>query len=525
MDCDTDMCCPQCGFSADNAQAEIGAPPRNDLRLKELLSCNDPPMDHEAKELLSLHLENQEVLSHLEERISLINSTLNDLDEKKKQVESRLREGQTALHPLRGTPSEVLGEIFRIVVDDFEEESKQNENSLQMNYPSWVLSHVSSRWRRTALSMPHLWTYLACNFDYANSLSHVFLLGAYLARSCGRQLAVTLHSRRSITGHPSLPIILLSCSRWRFAALSLPTSEYTAFNNIPGTFEQLKSVVLAMSTVDNEEEVPPGSITAFKHAPLTSIGTAGSIRLFHRAVDLPWDRIDSFHYEGFQASSSTTLTILDTTKNLKTAEVYIGGTLPANIQPCVNDSVQSLTFTGCIRNAAKLLPRLQMPNLTRLRIQLHEHHNCASKPILQSLSLPTGQFIKNMSLALREADTREVDGLVQLLTSTPILVRLEIVLAKQGSVNKLCRALSRESGLVEGLEVLTLKGLRGLKVSSQLIQLIKSRRSDAEGSVNLRRVKVDYAILVDESVQSAFRQLVKEGLEGPLLLKDGIEYS
>ncbi|KAF9049363.1 hypothetical protein BDZ89DRAFT_710361 [Hymenopellis radicata] len=262
MDCDTDMCCQQCGFVADSERAEISALPQNDLRLKELLSSNDPPTDFEAKELLSLNREDQDVLSHLEERISRINGTLNDLVEKKKQVENRLREGQTVLHPLRATPSEVLGEIFRFTVDDFEEGSTHMpENSLQMGYPSWVLSHVSSRWRRTALSMPRLWTHLACNFDYANSLSHVFLLGAYLSRSSGRKLIVTLQSSRSITGHPSLPTILLTCPRWCFAALSLPPSEYKAFNNIPGTFEHLESLILAMSTVDNEDQFPSGCIT------------------------------------------------------------------------------------------------------------------------------------------------------------------------------------------------------------------------------------------------------------------------
>ncbi|KAF9039533.1 hypothetical protein BDZ89DRAFT_895322, partial [Hymenopellis radicata] len=109
--------------------------------------------------------------ANLDERVALIQATLDTLQEAKKEVDALEAKLKTALHPIRTVPNEVLGEIFSALVEASPAPSFQDlqdgnfVDSLNMVSPVWVVSQVSSRWRETALATSRLWTRVSLSFQ------------------------------------------------------------------------------------------------------------------------------------------------------------------------------------------------------------------------------------------------------------------------------------------------------------------------------------------------------------------------
>ncbi|KAF8883374.1 hypothetical protein CPB85DRAFT_1233264, partial [Mucidula mucida] len=78
----------------------------------------------------------------------------------------RLLDLQNILHPKRYIPPEILADIFYHAVSDAFEtpldivRDGRFTDSLSMSAPHWVVSRVSSHWRRTALTTPRIWRFV-----------------------------------------------------------------------------------------------------------------------------------------------------------------------------------------------------------------------------------------------------------------------------------------------------------------------------------------------------------------------------
>lgn len=93
----------------------------------------------------------------LAETISQLEAKLPALAKEKDAVDALISDLSVILHPARTIPHEILSEIFTLVTLSSAAPTNESlcgrifQDSLDPSYPSWVLSKVSSSWRRAAL--------------------------------------------------------------------------------------------------------------------------------------------------------------------------------------------------------------------------------------------------------------------------------------------------------------------------------------------------------------------------------------
>ncbi|KAF9033458.1 hypothetical protein BDZ89DRAFT_1130973 [Hymenopellis radicata] len=229
------MICSQCA-------TKLRTPVTNELeslpeatskRIKDLLASNVAPPERERESLSDLMSRTQNYATSLETRIAELRATLEHLLYEKSTTEQRLRDLKTALHPIRVVPPEIFAQIFDEAVSDAalipleKVREGKSANSIDSSQ-SCVVSQVSSVWRRTALKTQRLWRFVHVSFDrYPRNLSTSIFLNRFLTRSAEHMLHVMLHAT---VEHPAMTVLLMTSSRWKTAAVSLPPSLYHSWD-------------------------------------------------------------------------------------------------------------------------------------------------------------------------------------------------------------------------------------------------------------------------------------------------------
>ncbi|KAJ7607898.1 hypothetical protein FB45DRAFT_947199 [Roridomyces roridus] len=133
-------------------------------RLHILLHSNKPA---ECLEFPAIH----SAISSIDGRLELLDGELSRLRHRLAELEEdraalcRSRDQHVGiLSPLRRMPAETLGEIFTWALPSLVD-LDQRKSFIKQS--PWVLTHVCSQWRATAISMPSLWSMLYVDRSYS----------------------------------------------------------------------------------------------------------------------------------------------------------------------------------------------------------------------------------------------------------------------------------------------------------------------------------------------------------------------
>ncbi|KIY64856.1 hypothetical protein CYLTODRAFT_467192 [Cylindrobasidium torrendii FP15055 ss-10] len=134
--------------------------------IPRLFNSNEVPSADERRKL-------EDVLPRLTNEAAQLEEEIAALKERHSKIMGKVHGIQSALHPQRVIPDDILREIFAFCVPwCFETPSElvplPLESSTDASEPPWTLSQVCRNWRAVALSCPHLWS--AVQIEYSATL-------------------------------------------------------------------------------------------------------------------------------------------------------------------------------------------------------------------------------------------------------------------------------------------------------------------------------------------------------------------
>ncbi len=333
--------------------------------------------------------------------------------------------------PIRRLPLELLAEVFERTVPTASWLTSTRE-------APWILGHVSSTWRKLALSLPSLWSSISVD-DYHEHT--VQMLKAALTRTGTAPLTLRLYLSFMTVAQITEVYLILCDERHRWKSISITLESYysgaaQSFVSLlaPADYPILESFELVME-VPFRVVLPAGF---FDRAPM----------LHHIQMrplltsDLPWSQITTFITSTFTVEQQ--FTILRESPQLQTLEIegYRETHVPpaANSYPLLHTSLATFEVPDI-----SSFPFLTLPALADLYVNNIVDKNDAdnfsafvsqSGCPLESLRFPFAAF--SVSLVdtfarlpnLRELHTAFFDGdvspLLSALSSPPlILPRLE----------------------------------------------------------------------------------------------------
>ncbi|KAK0197994.1 hypothetical protein F5146DRAFT_1017759 [Armillaria mellea] len=214
-------------------------------RIQALLKSNDPLLETERVSLLATASESSNLLSVLKESIDHAQNALNALLDGQAKVTEDLRAAKRLLHPIRSIPDDMLRHIFSFCVygvyDLLDEDG--TSNTLDSRKPPWTLSQVCRSWRRISLSTPSLWSCLSIDFEqYLKPKDvhlHQFMLGLHIQRARQSQLTIKLSSKKDVSSHAFIPILLTSIPYWKHLCACIPAKSLAVLSTYGSYFESL----------------------------------------------------------------------------------------------------------------------------------------------------------------------------------------------------------------------------------------------------------------------------------------------
>ncbi|KAK0457246.1 uncharacterized protein EV420DRAFT_514468 [Desarmillaria tabescens] len=333
--------------------------------------------------------------------------------------------------PIRRLPPELLAEVFERTVPTSSSSWLTNIREVP-----WILGHVSSSWRKLALSLPSLWSSIYID-EYRKRT--VPMLKLALARSGTAPL--TLHLYLSFMGADQMmelySILSNECYRWKSISITLESYSNEAAQQffsliVPADYPILESFSFIMDAPFSHLGVFPAGF--FDRAPMLH-----DIHMFPSLTnDIPWSQITTF------ISSTITVeqqfVLLREAPQLQTLEVedYRGTHVLSveNSYPLVHASLTTFRAPDI-----STFSSLTLPALTNLYINNIVDKNDADKfsafvsrsgcP-LESLRFPFAAF--SLSLVdtfsslptLRELNTAFFDGdvtpLLSALSAPPLIL-------------------------------------------------------------------------------------------------------
>lgn len=276
-----------------------------------------------------------------------------------RELRNRASTIATALAPVTALPTELLRDIFRMVVVD--DDSSQSRIAL---------SHVSSRWRSVSLALPELWTELQHRASYRDKMTTEFM-----ARSRSLTLGISLD-----TSIPSatIPGSRLSSVTIRgrvtheaFHALVPPTPvpnlRYMSLcqNNNPGNFPVSWQMANLRKLVLCGVELTPGSESV------------------HHLTELHISNVDfNAFYRTISAIGAQALSHIELSNITGGSDRYAGLAQGLSVE-----QVQRLVIKDCDPRVIKLLfVHTQMPSLRHLSLSMGSLAKQEGMPIIRALA-------------------------------------------------------------------------------------------------------------------------------------------
>ncbi|PBK91928.1 hypothetical protein ARMGADRAFT_1013700 [Armillaria gallica] len=342
--------------------------------------------------------------------------------------------------PIRRLPLELLAEVFERTVP-----TGHSSWVTSTREAPWILGHVSSTWRKLALSLPSLWSSISVD-DYRQHT--VQMLKAALTRSGTAPLTLRLYLSFMTVDQMTELYLILCDERHRWKSISITLESYGG---------EAQSFVSLLAPADYL------ILESFDLVMEGPFRVALPARFFNRAPmlhhiqmrplltsDLPWSQITTFITSTFTVEQQ--FIILRESPQLQTLEIedYRGTHVPpaANSYPLLHTSLATFEVPDI-----SSFPFLTLPALTDLYVNNIVDKNDAdnfsafvsqSGCPLESLRFPFAAFSASLvdTFArlpnLRELHTAFFDGdvspLLSALSSPPlILPRLEDLELNQAS--------------------------------------------------------------------------------------------
>ncbi|KAK0482740.1 hypothetical protein IW261DRAFT_1418266 [Armillaria novae-zelandiae] len=332
---------------------------------------------------------------------------------------------------IRRLPLELLAEVFERTIS-----TDHSRWITSTRETPWILGHVSSTWRRLALSLPSLWSSISIDGYHKHTVQ---MLRVLLTRSGTAPLTLRLYlSFMKVDQMKELYLILCGeRRRWKSISITLESyyggaaAPFVTLLKAPADYPILESFDLVMDVPFGVVYLPAGS---FDRAPM--LHTVRMRPLL--TIDLPWSRITTFSTSAFTVEQQ--FMILRESPQLQTLEIesYRGTHMPpaADSYPLLHPSLATLEVPNI-----SSFPFLTLPALTDLYVNNIVDTNDAdnfsvfvrqSGCRLESLRFPFAAFSASlvdtfaMQPNLRELHTVFFDGnvlpLLFALSSAPLIL-------------------------------------------------------------------------------------------------------
>ncbi|KAK7053218.1 hypothetical protein VNI00_003837 [Paramarasmius palmivorus] len=147
------------------------------------------PSSQERIENLAAIREEEELLEEYDKKISQLREILGTLEEHRVALNQQISQRRSLISALRNIPPEILDEIFACVCED-----TRYSLAIPVSSPPPILSisQVSSRWRRTALSRPKLWSSITVDANLAHPRS-CDMISTFLRNAGSYPLTLAVH--------------------------------------------------------------------------------------------------------------------------------------------------------------------------------------------------------------------------------------------------------------------------------------------------------------------------------------------
>ncbi|KAL0065700.1 hypothetical protein AAF712_007341 [Marasmius tenuissimus] len=307
----TQCYCVQCGINLNQQRRD----PARSLDLLEVLSTiNDPPPATQHAILRKEYKETSLADAALDTDIERLQVTLDVAKRQSAMLKACLPAYKLVLNPIRYLPIEILGNIFRLCVDEDVDlptrmtRLHQNPSylpTLDTAQSPWTLGQVCRRWRELVISLPDLWTAVDINWDsdYVGERTRLLIerrVSLLLQRSLDRSLYISWHQDSCQDR-----ILSMLCSRsfqWRAATIRTGLKGLRHLSAYSGLFPGLSELHLHFEQDEwEEQDETDDAFSVFRDTPALCVLTLSGDTLISSRLkrQFPWEQITRFNVKGY----------------------------------------------------------------------------------------------------------------------------------------------------------------------------------------------------------------------------------
>jgi len=210
--------------------------------------------------------------------------------------------------PISHLPEDILREIFSHTISRVD-----MIEYVDIKEEPWLLSYISSEWRRVSLECPTLWTQISIDLGdpvSARVVSNSHLLALQLSRASNLpiHLFLSCDDMENTVDHPYHILLAPTTSRWQSLYIDGPLGSMHAFSNALRAFPLLAKVEVCIHPFqrvrDREEEKLDEKALRWLQNPASIRDLKINVLLPGiLAQSIPWNLIRSFHLDSFSRIS------------------------------------------------------------------------------------------------------------------------------------------------------------------------------------------------------------------------------
>ncbi|KAK0200025.1 hypothetical protein DFS33DRAFT_213203 [Desarmillaria ectypa] len=302
--------CPHCGLTPRGTWVSHVPYARN-ARVEELLSTNRPLLAAEEVTYRDLLARSSERLSTIENQMHHLRVQLALAEKQRQEILVMNQDLKSVTSPIRRLTDDSLREILLASCRSWADDNFL-VFSINMRGKPWVLSQVCSRWRNIALLFQKIWACFRIDMlqippTRLAQQRASFALGQQIRRAGRHELTISIcdtdDGRLGASYDLMLPLLLSTCSQWRYLELKCHSRALIHFAPIRSYLESLETVHLSIRTSTRlEQEITPSNI--FEFAPkLRRISLGSGRKDIVRSFNIPWPQIMEYKEGGKRRGS------------------------------------------------------------------------------------------------------------------------------------------------------------------------------------------------------------------------------
>ncbi|KAJ7498110.1 hypothetical protein B0H11DRAFT_832861 [Mycena galericulata] len=405
----------------DTFKMNVDSDPTLVTRHRQLLNSNEPPGDAESAYIRAVTAKIHARLTRLYDEISYFHPRLKELEEERDSLREYRAQNTAVLSAMRRMPPEILGEIFSWALPSVDEALDRRWFAAQGS--PWALTHVSSRWRVIAISIPSLWSLVVINYTNESVYpSAITIIRTQLERA--RTLRIHFYGSERYDLCPQVALFkLLSehSERWEELSVGLTAILVPHLAALRGRLPVLRRVWIQWAGVESQRGVQ--CIECFDNAPaLVDVGANNafqSVSILFPAHQLTCYRVD--------APWEMHRVLLRMAPNL--VEVKLDEDFEDADWPDPGEPIAMLNLRRLFVSDLQILDYIKAPGLEELALWIDEDDGPYG--VLRHFE----PFCTRSSCALRRVciqGSPDTDSTAQILQKHPSVTEIAIVLVPPG---------------------------------------------------------------------------------------------